>query len=169
MNYLLMTLKCTANFLALNPSKTEFMLFGTPQQLLKLNDVCLSISSDISITPASSVKNLGVVFDKHLSFHEHITKISQACFFHIRDLRRIRPYLTHKTAATIGAALVQSKLDYCNSLFLNLPGCEIDRLQFVQNSRARAICPRAKYTHETPILKSFHCRKVKARIAYKTI
>ena len=44
-----------------------------PQQLLKLNDVCLSISSDISITPASSVKNLGVVFDKHLSFHEHIT------------------------------------------------------------------------------------------------
>ena len=106
----------SANFLALNPSKTEFMLFGTPQQLLKLNDVCLSISSDISITPASSVKNLGVVFDKHLSFHEHITKISQACFFHIRDLRRIRPYLTHKTAATIGAALVQSKLDYCNSV-----------------------------------------------------
>ena len=50
----------SANFLALNPSKTEFMLFGTPQQLLKLNDVCLSISSDVSISPASSVKNLGV-------------------------------------------------------------------------------------------------------------
>src|SRR5438132_3782673 len=100
MNFLLMTLKCTRallllhilmrhvafsklfspfrhgcqliNFLALNPSKAEFMLFGTPQQLLKLNDMYLSISSDISITPASSVKNLGVVFDKHLSFHEHI-------------------------------------------------------------------------------------------------
>ena len=159
----------SANFLALNPSKTEFMLFGTPQQLLKLNDVCLSISSDISITPASSVKNLGVVFDKHLSFHEHITKISQACFFHIRDLRRIRPYLTHKTAATIGAALVQSKLDYCNSLFLNLPGCEIDRLQFVQNSLARAICRRSKYTHVTPILKSLHWLKAKERIVYKTV
>src|SRR5438132_10140829 len=50
----------SANFLALNPSKTEFtcMLFCTPQQLQKLNDVCLSIYSDISITPASSVKNL---------------------------------------------------------------------------------------------------------------
>ena len=129
----------SANFLALNPSKTEFMLFGTPQQLLKLEDPCLSISSDISIAPISSVKNLGVVFDKHLSFHEHITKISQACFFHIRDLRRIRPYLTLANAATIGAALVQSKLDYCNSLLLNLPGCEIDRLQFLQNSLARAI------------------------------
>src|SRR5437870_8695186 len=96
----------SANFLALNPSKTEFMLFATPRQLLKLNDVCLSISPDISITPASSVKNLGVVFDKHLSFHEHITKISQACSFHIRVLRRIRPYLTHNVAAIIGASLL---------------------------------------------------------------
>src|SRR6188472_2446730 len=124
----------SANFLALNPSKTEFMLFGTPQQLSKLNDPCLSISSDISITPASSVRNLGVVFDEHLSFHEHITKISQACFFHIRDLRRIRQFLTLETASTIGSALMQSKLDYCNSLLLNLPSCEIDRLQFVENS-----------------------------------
>jgi hypothetical protein len=109
----------SANFLALNPSKTEFMLFGTPQQLLKLSDPCLSISSSISITPASSVRNLGVVFDEHLSFHEHITKISQACFFHIRDLRRIRPFLTLETAATIGSALVRSNLDYCNYLLLN--------------------------------------------------
>lgn len=159
----------SANFLALNPSKTEFMLFGTPQQLLKLNDPCLSISSDISIKPASSVKNLGVVLDEHLSFHEHITKISQACFFHIRDLRRIRPFLTLQTATTIGSALVQSKLDYCNSLLLNLPGCEIDRLQFVQNSLARAIFRCSKYSHVTPILKSLHWLKVKERIVYKTV
>jgi hypothetical protein len=159
----------SANFLALNPSKTEFMLFGTPQQLLKLNDPCLSISSDVAIAPISSVKNLGVVFDKHLSFHEHITKISQACFFHIRDLRRIRPYLTLATAATVGAALVQSKLDYCNSLLLNLPSCEIDRLQFVQNSLARAIYRCSKYCHVTPILKTLHWLKVKERIVYKTV
>ena len=121
----------SANFLALNPLKTEFMLFGTPQQLLKLNEPCLSVSSGISITPVSSGRNLCIVFHKHLSFHEHITKVSQTCFFHIQDLRRIRSQLTLEAAATIGAALVQSKLDYYNSLFLFLPGCEIDRLQFV--------------------------------------
>jgi hypothetical protein len=156
----------SANFLVLNPSKTEFMLFGTPQQLSKPNEQCLSISSDISVTPASSMRNLGVVFDEHLSFHEHITKISKACFFHIRDLRRIRQFLT---ASTIGSALVQSKLDYCNSLLLNLPSCEIDRLQFVQNSLARAIFRSSKYSHVTPIPKSLHWLKVKERIVYKTI
>ena len=159
----------SANFLALNPSKTEFMLFGTPQQLQKLNETGLVISSGISISPVSSVRNLGVTFDKHLSFHDHITKISQACFFHIRDLRRIRPFLTLETASTIGTALVQSKLDYCNSLFLNLPGCEISRLQFVQNSLARAVFRCSKYSHVTPILKSLHWLKVKERIVYKTI
>ena len=87
------------------------MLFETPQQLIKLNEPCFSVPSDISITPVSSVRYLGVVFDKHLSFHEHITKVSQACFFHVRYLRRIRPYLTLEVVATIGAALVQSKLD----------------------------------------------------------
>src|SRR5688572_33096764 len=104
----------SANFLALNPLKTEFMWFGTPQQIIKLNEPCLSVTSDISITPVSSVRNLGVVFDKHLSFHEHITKVSHSYFFHIRDLRRIRPYLKLDAAAIIGAALAQSKLDYCS-------------------------------------------------------
>jgi len=64
---------------------------------------------------------------------------------------------------------VQSKLDYCNSLLLSLPSCEIDRLQFVQNSLARAICRRSKYTHVTPILKSLHWLRVKERIVYKTV
>ena len=40
----------STNFLALNPSKTEFMLLGIPQQLLKLNELCLYVLSDISIT-----------------------------------------------------------------------------------------------------------------------
>ena len=110
------------------------------------------------------MKNLGVVLDKHLSFHEHITEISQAYFFHIRDLRRIRPYLTLATAATIGAALVQSKLDCCNFLLLNLPDCKIDCLQFVQNSLVHAIYRCFKYSHVTPILKSLHWLKVKEQI-----
>src|SRR6218665_2219957 len=39
----------------------------------------------------SSVRNLGVTFDKNLTFADHITKLSQTCYMHIRDLRRLRP------------------------------------------------------------------------------
>ena len=37
------------------------------------------------------------------------------------------------TAQTIAASLVHSKLDYCNSLFLNLSHCQLDRLQLILN------------------------------------
>ena len=40
----------------------------------------------------------------------------KACFFHIRVLRHIRASLTTKASKTIAAAIVGSKLDFCNSL-----------------------------------------------------
>jgi len=45
------------------------------------------------------------------------------CYSHIRELRYIRPYLDSKTASTIAACIVHSKLDYCNCIyFLSLNG-----------------------------------------------
>src|SRR6218665_360177 len=68
----------------------------------------------------SPVRNLGVIFEKNLIFADHITKLSQICYMHIRDLRRLRPILDYKTASTIATSIVHSKLDYCNSLFYSI-------------------------------------------------
>ena len=51
----------------------------------------------------------------------------------IRELRCIRPYLDFKTASTIATSIVHSKLDYCNSLYYNLPYYQLNRLQQIQN------------------------------------
>src|SRR6218665_3685925 len=48
-------------------------------------------SSSTSFTSDGPVRNLGVTFDPHLSFSNHISNLSRSCFMHIRDLRRIRP------------------------------------------------------------------------------
>ena len=63
--------------------------------------------------------------------------ISKACYYHIRQLRCIRPYLDSTTACTNATFLVHSKLDYCNSLYYNLPKSQITRLQLIQNSLDR--------------------------------
>jgi len=34
-------------------------------------------------------------------------------YYHIRELRSIRPYLDFKTASIIATSIVHSKLDYC--------------------------------------------------------
>ena len=89
-----------------------------------------------SLNTTHSARNL---FDEHLTFSDQITAISKACYYHIRQLRCIRPYLDSTTACTIATSSVHSKLDYCNSLYYNLPKSQITRLQLIQNSLARAV------------------------------
>ena len=49
----------------------------------------------------------------------------------MRDLRRIRKYLTPEVAVLAANALVSSRLDYCNSLFRGLSGFNQYKLQKV--------------------------------------
>ena len=155
------------NFLSLNQSKTEFLLIGHSKQLSKCSNSLLDLGQGIAIQPVDHAKNLGFVFDKHLTLHDHITSVIKACNFHLRDLRRLRPTIDFRTAHTIATSLVHSKLDYCNSLFLNLPQCELNRLQLVQNALARAITRTPKYSHISPVLKSLHWLKIQERIKFK--
>jgi len=70
---------------------------------------------------------------------DHIASISKSCFLSIRDLRRIKNSIDLTTAKTIATSLIHSKVDYCNSLYLNLPRTQLDRLQLIRNSAARAV------------------------------
>ena len=101
----------------------------------------------MALIPSSSARNLGIEFDSELSFNQHISKICRSSFHHIRQLRQIRSCLDLNSSIVLASALVSSKLDYCNSLFYNLPDNSINRLQRIQNSLARAVVPSSKRTH----------------------
>ena len=142
-----------SNFLSLNPTKTEFLLIGLPAQLAKIHNPTVTIPSNTTIQPVSSARNLGVIFDSNLSLSDHISYISKSCFSHIHDLWRIRSStLDHKTACTIATSLIHSKLDYCNSLYLNINTRQLNRLQLILNSAARAVTKTQKFHHITPHL-----------------
>ena len=111
----------TANLLTLNSSKTEFLLIGLKKQLDKIHNS--------SLNTTHSARNFGFIFDEHLTFSDQISAIPKACYYHIRQLRCIRPYLDSTTVSTIATFVVHSKLNYCNSLYYNLPKSQITRLQ----------------------------------------
>ena len=62
------------NYLNINDSKTEFIISRSP--LLKQNFSDLSVSvGDMQVSPSSKVRDLGVVLDQYLTFHDHISGI----------------------------------------------------------------------------------------------
>jgi len=109
-----------ANLLTLNSSKTEFLLIGLKNQGAKIHNSSLDTSH--------SARNLGFIFDEHLTFSDQITSLSKAFYYHIRQLRCIRPYLDSSTACTIATSIVHSKLDCCNSLYYKLHKSQLSRL-----------------------------------------
>jgi len=93
----------------------------------------------------------------------------KACYCHIRELRCIRPYLDSTTACIIATSIDHSKLDYCNSLYYNLPNSQITRLQLIQNFLARAVVKATKSCHSNLILRSLHWLIITECIKYKLL
>ena len=54
--------------------------------LLKQNLSDLSVSAgDMQVSPSSKVRDLGVVFDQYLTFHDHISGICKSTHFHSEE------------------------------------------------------------------------------------
>jgi len=150
----------------LNPSKTEFLLIGSPKQRSKLTLTSFTFSG-ATVSCSSSARNLGVTFDSDLSFKSHIIQVSKSCHYLIRQIRSVRPVLDHNSAVLLANSLVSSKLDFCNSLYADLPISTIRPLQLVQNSLARAVYSSRKFDHVSPLLRSLHWLPISQRISYK--
>ena len=155
------------NKLSINPSKTEFLLVGTPQQRSKVVDASVTFR-DLKLSPTESARNLGVMFDSDLSFSRHISNVCSSAFFFIRQLRQLRSSLDFDSAIILANSIVHSKLDYCNSLFSGLPISSISRLQRVQNSLARIVYKCKKFSSSTAsLLNRLHWLPIAQRIKYK--
>ena len=154
--------------LKLHSNKTEFIIIiGTKQQIHKLSNHFPVKLLDNDISPSDSVRNLGVIFDSDFSFHKHISNICKSCFYHIRDLRRIRRHLPLSTDKTISHYLITSRLDYCNSLINNIAKQDLSKLQRVQNCRARLVLRAPRFSPSLPLLKQLHWLPVNYRIKFK--
>ncbi len=81
--------------LQLNLAKTELLVFPATPTLQ--HDFTIQLGSS-TITPSTSVRNLGVIFDDQLTFKDHIAKTARSCRFALHLIRKIRPFLTEHAA-----------------------------------------------------------------------
>jgi len=155
------------NWLALNPEKSDALLLGTYQRNRTLSNLHTVNVSGSAVQLADHTKLLGVTLDNSLSFHKHVSLVSQSCFFHIKALRHIRTCLDTQTASTIAHALVNSRLDYANSVLYGAPDSAILKLQRIQNTLARIVLQSDSRTPAGPLLEQLHWLPVYSRIHFK--
>ena len=72
------------NSRCLNSTKSDAIVFRpSRQQVTHTNVDTISVSGSV-ITPSSTLKSLGVVLDRSLSFDQHVAAVCMNCYFHIR-------------------------------------------------------------------------------------
>ena len=73
--------------LMINDSKTEFLVLISSFLKQHFNDISVG---NCRIVPSISARNLGVIFDNHMSFDKQINMIYKSAFFHLRNIGSIR-------------------------------------------------------------------------------
>ena len=96
-----------------------------------------------------------------------MNSIVKMAYLELRKLGQIRSYLDIDSTKTLACAFILSRIDYCNSLLINVSEHNLNKLQMVQNNATRLIYKVSKREHVTPLLHELHWLPVRARIEYK--
>ena len=110
---------CLEHQLLINPDKTKFLLVGTRSMLQNLpTQINLNFLGK-TLKPVSVVKDLRMHLDLHLSYDDHISKLSSTCLNKLCQISRVKESFDKKTLISLIEALVINKLLYCSSVWAN--------------------------------------------------
>ena len=99
----------------------------------------------------------------------HISNVCKISYFHLRNVRYLKPVLSNDALVTVVHAFISSRLDYCNSLLHGLPENQVFKLQRIQNVAARLVTGCARTDHISPVLKILHWLPIRYRIDFKIL
>ena len=140
-------------YLCLNSKKTKAILFSTPHMSKRhnLESTVVEIRNNGEpIERIADMKVLGVRFNQHLTWRNHINATTQSCYLTLKSLRRFRRSADFKLRRSLAQSLIISRINYCNVLFSDAPQYLLKKLQKLQNAAARFVYGR--HTNECDII-----------------
>ena len=156
------------NRLKISMDKTELIITGSRQQLLKWNKRSV-VLGDHDIATSDCIKYLGVILDSKVSLKQQILSKCKTAMFNLFRIKRIRHLLTEEACHTLVRGLILSHLDYCNAVYACLPNVDLDKLQRVQNMAAKLVKGATKYDSASRCCKDLHWLPIRERIEYKVM
>ena len=117
---------------SLNISKTKCMVYRANSLGKRFPDIALKIGGEI-IDRVKNFKYLGVVFDENLSWEEDIKQVHSKVSSRLYLFRQIRIFLDTKQSKKVFTSLVQSIMDYANTIWSFCSSKFQNALQKIQN------------------------------------
>ena len=119
------------------------MVLGSRQNVRSISPFAVKFR-DHRLVPCSEAKNLGLVFDRALSWNSHISLITKRCFGILSGLSDLRHCLPHGLMVTLVNVVVLSQVRYCLTVYGNSTSANLSRIQKIINFSAKVIFGRKK-------------------------
>lgn len=116
-----------SSYLKLSGAKMELMLLGN-SATLKVGSFWPSCLGPAPHPPKVQIKSLGVWLDRNLDFKEQAQKVAASCYGILRMICKILPLLPFPVRRLMVQALILSRLDYANALYLGAPCCTTKKI-----------------------------------------
>jgi hypothetical protein len=99
----------------------------------------------------------------------HVSETVKSCNYHLQALRHLRQSVTREVANSMACSIINTRLDYCNSLFHGVSEKNISKLQRIQNRAARIVCNVGRRELSSKeLLIDLHWLPVRYRVEFKT-
>ena len=154
--------------LKLNSEKTEYIMFGSCQQLAKINPEPLHAGPD-PIELSNKVKYIGSLLDNTLSFDLHVSSKVQKAMVNFIKIKSICKYITWEACTTLLLMLCRSHLDYLNAVLYGIPNKTLNRYQMIQKMCAKLALGKSKYDSSIESLKTLHWLPIHQQIEFKIL
>ena len=135
-----------SNGLKVNETKFELLPIGTRQNLRDLPPFIVKFR-DTDLVPVHVAKNLGMVFDRFLSWDAHVEQLSRKCVGILAAISHLRHFLPPGSLPTLVSALVFSHVRYGLGVYGNCSGKNLATIQKIFNFAARIISGKRKFDH----------------------
>jgi len=97
-----------------------------------------------------AARNFGVIFDSQLLMSAQVSAECRTGYYQLRQLRPLVRCLSEDAVKTLMQAFINTRLDYCNSLYFGIADGLMSRLQSLQNAAERLITEVRRCEHITP-------------------
>ena len=98
-----------------------------------------------------------------------VESVVRSAHLHLQQIAQLHLYLDTGVLTTLVHALIVSRIDYCNTIYMGLPLRLMRKLQMVQNMAARLLTGMKRFHPISPTLATLHWLLIRFHIDFKVL